>query len=105
MLVWIGMYSGSVERAGWYDEEMEGILLGKRRIDGLEGTENQKVEKAAKGGKFYGDAECEYGQGYRGGRLERPHLAIRSRSRPRMRPCMTIRQAELLLKGRGPRRS
>src|SRR5271163_2213902 len=47
------MYNGpSTDQAGT-TEEMEGYLLGKRRVDGLlKGTENQKLEKAAKVDSF-----------------------------------------------------
>lgn len=42
------MYSGPSAGQAGTTEEMEGYLLGKRRIDGLiKGTENQKLEKAA----------------------------------------------------------
>ncbi|KAI9660847.1 MAG: RNA-splicing factor [Trizodia sp. TS-e1964] len=42
------MYSGSSSAQAGTSEEMEGYLLGKRRIDGLiKGTEHKKLEKAA----------------------------------------------------------
>lgn len=42
------MYSGPSTGQAGTTEEMEGYLLGKRRIDGLiKGTENKKLEKAA----------------------------------------------------------
>lgn len=42
------MYSGPSSGLAGTTEEMEGYLLGKRRIDGLiKGTENKKLEKAA----------------------------------------------------------
>lgn len=42
------MYSGPANGQTGTTEEMEGYLLGKRRIDGfLKGTENQKLEKSA----------------------------------------------------------
>ena len=42
------MYSGPSSGQAGTTEEMEGYLLGKRRIDGLiKGTENKKLEKAA----------------------------------------------------------
>jgi Pre-mRNA splicing factor/N-terminal domain of CBF1 interacting co-repressor CIR len=42
------MYSGPASGQAGTTEEMEGYLLGKRRIDGLvKGTENQKLEKSA----------------------------------------------------------
>ena len=42
------MYSGPSSDQAGTTEEMEGYLLGKRRIDGLlKGTENQKLEKSA----------------------------------------------------------
>jgi hypothetical protein len=47
------MYSGPSTGQGGTTEEMEGYLLGKRRIDGLvKGTENQKLEKLAKEDSF-----------------------------------------------------
>lgn len=47
------MYSGPSSGQAGTTEEMEGYLLGKRRIDGLvKGTENQKLEKAAKEDSF-----------------------------------------------------
>lgn len=47
------MYSGPSSGQAGTTEEMEGYLLGKRRIDGLlKGTENQKLEKAAKEDAF-----------------------------------------------------
>lgn len=42
------MYSGPSSGQAGTTEEMEGYLLGKRRVDGLiKGTENKKLEKAA----------------------------------------------------------
>ncbi|KAI9799308.1 MAG: hypothetical protein M1825_004801 [Sarcosagium campestre] len=42
------MYSGPSDGTTGTTEEMEGYLLGKRRVDGLlKGTENKKLEKAA----------------------------------------------------------
>ena len=42
------MYSGPASGQAGTTEEMEGYLLGKRRIDGLiKGTENQKLEKSS----------------------------------------------------------
>ncbi|KEF57187.1 uncharacterized protein A1O9_07377 [Exophiala aquamarina CBS 119918] len=47
------MYSGPSSGEAGTTEEMEGYLLGKRRIDGLlKGTENQKLEKSAKEDSF-----------------------------------------------------
>lgn len=47
------MYSGPASGEAGTTEEMEGYLLGKRRIDGLlKGTENQKLEKSAKEDSF-----------------------------------------------------
>lgn len=47
------MYSGPSSGDAGTTEEMEGYLLGKRRIDGLlKGTENQKLEKSAKEDSF-----------------------------------------------------
>lgn len=47
------MYSGPSSGQQGTTEEMEGYLLGKRRIDGLlKGDENQKLEKAAKEDAF-----------------------------------------------------
>lgn len=47
------MYSGPSTGEAGTTEEMEGYLLGKRRIDGLlKGTENQKLEKSAKEDSF-----------------------------------------------------
>ena len=47
------MYSGPSSGQTGTNEEMEGYLLGKRRIDGLlKGTENQKLEKSAKEDSF-----------------------------------------------------
>ncbi|EXJ77646.1 hypothetical protein A1O3_09874 [Capronia epimyces CBS 606.96] len=47
------MYSGPSDGQAGTTEEMEGYLLGKRRIDGLlKGTENQKLEKSAKEDSF-----------------------------------------------------
>lgn len=47
------MYSGPSTGQVGTTEEMEGYLLGKRRIDGiLKGTENKKLEKAADQGSF-----------------------------------------------------
>ena len=47
------MYSGPSSGQAGTTEEMEGYLLGKRRIDGLlKGSENQKLEKSAKEESF-----------------------------------------------------
>ncbi|OQV04335.1 hypothetical protein CLAIMM_09232 [Cladophialophora immunda] len=47
------MYNGPSSGQTGTTEEMEGYLLGKRRIDGLlKGTENQKLEKSAKEDSF-----------------------------------------------------
>ncbi|KAI4196880.1 MAG: hypothetical protein LQ350_006249 [Teloschistes chrysophthalmus] len=47
------MYSGPAAGQAGTTEEMEGYLLGKRRIDGLiKGTENKKLEKAASEDSF-----------------------------------------------------
>ena len=47
------MYSGPSAGQAGTTEEMEGYLLGKRRIDGLlKGTENQKLEKEASQDSF-----------------------------------------------------
>lgn len=47
------MYSGPASGQAGTTEEMEGYLLGKRRIDGLlKGSENQKLEKSAKEDSF-----------------------------------------------------
>ena len=47
------MYSGPSAGQTGTTEEMEGYLLGKRRIDGLiKGTENKKLEKASKEDSF-----------------------------------------------------
>lgn len=47
------MYSGPASGQAGTTEEMEGYLLGKRRIDGLlKGTENQKLEKSSGEGSF-----------------------------------------------------
>ena len=47
------MYSGPASGQTGTTEEMEGYLLGKRRVDGLlKGTENKKLEKAASHDKF-----------------------------------------------------
>jgi Pre-mRNA splicing factor/N-terminal domain of CBF1 interacting co-repressor CIR len=47
------MYSGPASGQAGTTEEMEGYLLGKRRIDGLlKGTENQKLEKSSKEDSF-----------------------------------------------------
>ena len=47
------MYNGPSSGQAGTTEEMEGYLLGKRRIDGLiKGTENQKLEKAASQDSF-----------------------------------------------------
>jgi Pre-mRNA splicing factor/N-terminal domain of CBF1 interacting co-repressor CIR len=47
------MYSGPASGQAGTTEEMEGYLLGKRRIDGLvKGTENQKLEKSSNEGAF-----------------------------------------------------
>lgn len=47
------MYAGPSNGQLGTTEEMEGYLLGKRRIDGLiKGTENQKLEKSAKQDSF-----------------------------------------------------
>ncbi|KAJ9606593.1 RNA-splicing factor [Cladophialophora chaetospira] len=47
------MYNGPSSGQVGTTEEMEGYLLGKRRIDGLiKGSENQKLEKAAKEESF-----------------------------------------------------
>ncbi|KAL8874010.1 MAG: hypothetical protein Q9174_000606 [Haloplaca sp. 1 TL-2023] len=47
------MYSGPSAGQSGTTEEMEGYLLGKRRVDGLiKGTENQKLEKAASEDSF-----------------------------------------------------
>lgn len=47
------MYSGPSSGQAGTTEEMEGYLLGKRRIDGLvKGNDNQKLEKAAKEDSF-----------------------------------------------------
>jgi hypothetical protein len=53
------MYNGPAAGQAGTTEEMEGYLLGKRRIDGLiKGTENTKLEKAAPESSFMA------GQGY-----------------------------------------
>jgi hypothetical protein len=47
------MYSGPSSGQAGTTEEMEGYLLGKRRIDGLvKGNDNQKLEKAAREDSF-----------------------------------------------------
>lgn len=47
------MYSGPASGQAGTTEEMEGYLLGKRRVDGLlKGTENQKLEKSSKEDSF-----------------------------------------------------
>ncbi|OAP54474.1 hypothetical protein AYL99_11575 [Fonsecaea erecta] len=47
------MYNGPSSGQAGTTEEMEGYLLGKRRIDGLlKGTESQKLEKSAKEDSF-----------------------------------------------------
>lgn len=47
------MYNGPSSGQAGATEEMEGYLLGKRRIDGLlKGSENQKLEKSAKEDSF-----------------------------------------------------
>ena len=47
------MYSGPAAGQAGTTEEMEGYLLGKRRIDGLlKGSENEKLEKSAKEDSF-----------------------------------------------------
>ena len=47
------MYSGPASGQAGTTEEMEGYLLGKRRIDGLlKGTENHKLEKSSKEDSF-----------------------------------------------------
>ena len=47
------MYNGPSSGQAGTTEEMEGYLLGKRRIDGLiKGTENEKLEKSAKEDSF-----------------------------------------------------
>lgn len=47
------MYSGPSSGQAGTTEEMEGYLLGKRRIDGLvKGNDNQKLEKSAKEDSF-----------------------------------------------------
>lgn len=47
------MYSGPASGQAGTTEEMEGYLLGKRRIDGLiKGTDNEKLEKASKEDSF-----------------------------------------------------
>lgn len=47
------MYNGPSSGQAGTTEEMEGYLLGKRRIDGLlKGTENQKLEKSSKEESF-----------------------------------------------------
>lgn len=47
------MYSGPASGQAGTTEEMEGYLLGKRRIDGLiKGTENQKLEKSSTEASF-----------------------------------------------------
>jgi hypothetical protein len=47
------MYNGPASGQAGTTEEMEGYLLGKRRIDGLiKGTDNQKLEKSAKEDSF-----------------------------------------------------
>ena len=47
------MYSGPASGQAGTTEEMEGYLLGKRRVDGLlKGAENQKLEKSSKEDSF-----------------------------------------------------
>ncbi|RMZ87138.1 hypothetical protein DV736_g5642, partial [Chaetothyriales sp. CBS 134916] len=47
------MYNGPANGQAGTTEEMEGYLLGKRRVDGLlKGTDNEKLEKAATGDSF-----------------------------------------------------
>ena len=47
------MYSGPASGQAGTTEEMEGYLLGKRRIDGLlKGTENQKLQKSSREDSF-----------------------------------------------------
>ena len=97
------MYSGPAAGQSGTTEEMEGYLLGKRRIDGLiKGTENKKLEKGATEESFMGRQNANTVRDTASKIREDPMLAIKKQEQAAYRALMNdpVRQ-RLLLKAAG----
>ncbi|KAI4209480.1 MAG: hypothetical protein LQ351_007611 [Letrouitia transgressa] len=97
------MYSGPVAGQAGTSEEMEGYLLGKRRVDGLlKGTENRKLEKSAPEESFMALQKANTARDTASKVREDPLLAIKKQEQAAYEALMhdPVRQ-RLLMKSAG----
>ncbi|KAI4162719.1 MAG: hypothetical protein LQ342_003606 [Letrouitia transgressa] len=97
------MYSGPVAGQAGTSEEMEGYLLGKRRVDGLlKGTENRKLEKSAPEESFMALQKANTARDTASKVREDPLLAIKKQEQAAYEALMNdpVRQ-RLLMKSTG----
>lgn len=93
------MYSGPAAGQAGTTEEMEGYLLGKRRIDGLiKGNENSKLEKSSGESSFMAIQNANTAKDTAAKIREDPMLAIKKREQAAYEAMMNdpIRRRELL---------
>ncbi|KIX95354.1 uncharacterized protein Z520_08871 [Fonsecaea multimorphosa CBS 102226] len=97
------MYNGPSSGQAGTSEEMEGYLLGKRRIDGLlKGTENQKLEKSAKEDSFIAVQNANTARDTAAKIREDPMLAIKKQEQAAYEAMMNDPvKRRLLLKAAG----
>jgi hypothetical protein len=97
------MYSGPSSGQAGTTEEMEGYLLGKRRIDGLlKGTESQKLEKSAKEDSFMAVQNANTARDTAAKIREDPMLAIKKQEQAAYEAMMNDPvKRRLLLKAAG----
>jgi hypothetical protein len=93
------MYSGPAAGQAGTTEEMEGYLLGKRRIDGLiKGTENTKLEKAAPESSFMAVQNANSAKDIAAKVRDDPLLAIKKQEQAAYETMMSdpVRRKQLL---------
>lgn len=97
------MYNGPSSGQAGTTEEMEGYLLGKRRIDGLlKGTENQKLEKSATQDSFMAIQNANTARDTAAKVREDPMLAIKKQEQAAYEAMMNDPvKRRLLLKAAG----
>ena len=97
------MYNGPSSGQAGTTEEMEGYLLGKRRIDGLlKGTENQKLEKSATQDSFMAIQNANTARDTAAKIREDPMLAIKKQEQAAYEAMMNDPvKRRLLLKAAG----
>ncbi|OAL37317.1 hypothetical protein AYO20_03493 [Fonsecaea nubica] len=97
------MYNGPSSGQAGTTEEMEGYLLGKRRIDGLlKGTDNRKLEKSAKEDSFMAVQSANTARDTAAKIREDPMLAIKKQEQAAYEAMMNDPvKRRLLLKAAG----